>query len=91
MRSRRISKRVLAALVSIVMGWVELHHSNHGTYLLEELASGRCCLLGLRLQYPSCCSSRFSGRFGRQSKVRVVRLKVTTNASVIARMYTTPY
>ncbi|GBO26132.1 hypothetical protein AVEN_153356-1 [Araneus ventricosus] len=36
MRSRRISKRVLASLLCIVMVWVELPHSDDGMYLLRE-------------------------------------------------------
>ncbi|GBM40398.1 hypothetical protein AVEN_106141-1 [Araneus ventricosus] len=55
MRSHWISKLVL---VGIVM-WVELAHSDNGTYLVwDGLGRSQLWLSGLRFQYPSCRSRR---------------------------------
>ncbi|GBM98825.1 hypothetical protein AVEN_213788-1 [Araneus ventricosus] len=61
MRSHRISKRVLASLLVIVMVWGLLPHTDGGTYLLRGgLGRGQYWLLGRRPQYPSCRDSHSS-------------------------------
>ncbi|GBN75249.1 hypothetical protein AVEN_37770-1 [Araneus ventricosus] len=75
MRSRRISKRVLASLVGIVMVWVELPF----TMTIRTPPSGGAWLwlLRLRPQYQSCYSDRSSGEgMLRQGGGRVSRLLV---------------